>query len=244
MLEWDRLRTALVGAAVDAVNTVGEKGWARARKDAPVRSLFSGGRRTLRLRTMTEIAADVGTRNRLGLAGEIFGESKTVQTRTRVTKAGVPVSRTLGNRANRFMASGVPGGDHRVLSPAKLDRLFDRNLEFGLHTRGRYELRNGRARTVETESERASLSGKGEFVTVTRLGGGLRQSIRLHEADADQYPNIKAELHAGNDKIDYADDQELGNRHNPAHPFLRPRLPEWREELPIELRRRLGRIGR
>ena len=247
-INWSALREGLVGAVVDAVDTVAERGLIRARKDAPVRHVFSGGRRTLRFRTASEIRSDRRLRARLGLAPEIAGQARTVDTRTRTTKAGVPVSRTLGNRANRLEAKGLPSAnsDIRVVQTGNPKRLHFTAEEYGLNARGRYELRTGRALSTSLELltpaavRRAGLEG----VQITRVGGRLRASIRVVGASEDQYPIIRAALVAGNKDVDYAKHQELGTRHNPAHPFLRPRLPEWRAELPAELRRAIGRLGR
>lgn len=247
-VNWRLLRDRLVGAAVDAVNTVVERGQARAQKDAPVRKVFSGGRRTLRLRTAQEIRQDRRLRARLGLAPEQLGQATTVDTRVRTTKAGVPRSQTLGNRANRASASGLPStnSDIRVLRPANQRRLHFTAEEYGLNARGRYELRSGRAISRETIALKVKGVSRGgaELTTVSRLGGRLRATIRVEEASEDQYPVIKASLIAGSKEVPYAKFQELGTRHNPAHPFLRPRLPEWQAEIRQELKRAYGRLGR
>jgi HK97 gp10 family phage protein len=247
-VNWRLLRERLVAAAVDAVNSTVEKGMARAQKDAPVRKVFSGGRRSIRFRTAAEIRQDRRLRSRLGLAPEMLGESRTVETRTRLTRAGVPISRTLGNRANRVAATGLPSNnsDIRVLRPANQRRLHFSAEEYGLTARGRYELRAGRAISRETIALRVRGISRGglELTTVSRLGGRLRATIRVEEASEDQYPVIKASLLAGSREVPYAKFQELGTRHNPAHPFLRPRLPEWQVEIRQELRRSYGRLGR
>ena len=241
-VDWNAIQLRIIGAVVDAVSTTAAMGRERALKDVPVRHVFSGGRRTLRLKTAEEIKGDRALRRRLGLSPDILGQSQTVRTKTFISRGGVPLLRTLGNRANRFMETGpyrssfLPGveskrtSDIRLLSDLNKHRLAEPSQEFALTGRGRYEL-------AHPERSMSTISGE------TRIGGSLRSTIVVAEPDADQYPVIHAELEAGSEKVRYAKFQEMGTRHNPAHPFLRPRLPEWRAELPRQLRQALGRLG-
>lgn len=73
-----------------------------------------------------------------------------------------------------------------------------------LDRRGRYEARVGRA------------------VHGGQLGGKLRDEIYAGGAALDGNM-IRGEVHS---PTSYAKQQELGNRHNPAHPYLRPALYE------------------
>lgn len=165
----------------------------------------------------------------------------------------------------RVVIPGTTRSDETVFTRS---RLLNPEDEFGLSARGRYELKHrdrarddkgnfyGRAfaaRTLKIADTAEINARTGEVVTtqyreekskVTRLGGALRDSLRIERASASSYPVIEGWLIAGNAEVDYAKYQELGTRHNPAHPFLRPRLPEWKTQLPEQLRRSLGRVGR
>jgi len=156
------------------------------------------------------------------------------------------LTRNSRNRANTFFPGGV---DLRRTEPDLVGgghQLQDEAAEARLTSRGRYELKSGRA--VRGASKVVVDLGTGRiFAKQTeheRLGGGLRSTIRVIRADPSMYPVIEGWLIAGDREHDYAKYQELGTRHNPAHPFLRPRLPEWKEELPVQLRRSYGRTGR
>lgn len=161
------------------------------------------------------------------------------------TRAERGLTENRRNRANDFQPFGE---DMRLMDTERTDknRLADPNAERYLTGRGAYELRKGRA--VRDKSRMRIDLGTGRIFKVQteqeRLGGGLKSTIRVVKATPDSYPVIEGWLVAGDSEHDYAIHQELGNRHNPAHPFLRPRLPEWREELPAQLRRSLGRTGR
>jgi hypothetical protein len=310
-INWGILKEDIIDAAVDAVNNVAAKGLVRAREDAPVRKVFSGGRQTVRFKTAAEIDAGREVRARLGLAPERLATAEAVgrvqalginprrgNFQVGAARAGRPRSeegfaRTIAHPAsNRPGSRQVPGmtdlfsgeamrertasrrergytrnsrnrentfqprgQDVRVLDPRALNRLSARNAEFGLTTRGRYELASGRATSTEATGLRKNKDGGGstsglvgegglEATYINRVGGNLRASIRVEEADVSQYPIIKASLVAGGGDVDYAKYQEMGTRHNPEHPFLRPRIPEWREQLPVALLRSLRRLGR
>ena len=143
--------------------------------------------------------------------------------------------RNLSNRANEFRATH----DVRLLNPLDYSKLLDSASESRLTAAGRYELASRRAVThaaVSVATERSTVSA--------RVGGSLRDSIRVERASADMFPDIKASVVAGGNGVDYAKFQELGTRHNPEHPFLRPSLMEARGELPAQLLRSLKRLGR
>lgn len=88
--------------------------------------------------------------------------------------------------------------------------------EFALSSRGRYEVRTGRATFRRAGTD--------------RIGGSLKHSIRRIEATltAQARGMIWGYVRAGNEDVDYARWQEVGNSHNRAHPFLRPALYESR----------------
>lgn len=185
--------------------------------------------------------------------------------RTGRTPAQRGITRNARDRQNAyrppFAAEGGP--NPRVVNASQGGRVYtphglaDENVERQLSGRGRYELKSGRAfhqrqKTVTVRKAAILNARSGEVqgydtesftvgVGPTTLGGALRDSIRMIPASAGQYPNIEGWVVAGGGEVDYAKYQELGTRHNPAHPFLRPRLPEWRQSLPDALRRSFGR---
>jgi HK97 gp10 family phage protein len=170
---------------------------------------------------------------------------------------------THRNRANTFMPGGVlrredtehkgmrrkfVSDDLRLMNPkdATGTSLASPMAERELTARGRYELKSGRAVSEKTELRVDLQTGRLRLAQTeqARLGGSLRSSIRVEKANRGQFPIIKASVVAGGGKVTYAKYQELGTRHNPAHPFLRPALAGARDELPAQLRRAFGRLGR
>jgi hypothetical protein len=160
------------------------------------------------------------------------------------------LTRNSANRAN-LAGTGLDLPSSRVLSD-RPGKLAHPEAEFGLSARGKYELARERAISQRIQAVSADINartGKIERINYARtgrsyLGGGLRSTLRIVEAHASQFPVIKGSLVAGDKEHDYAKYQELGTRHNPAHPFLRPRLLEWRGDLPDQLRRLFRRLGR
>ena len=207
--------------------------------------------------------------------GKEFGFARTIEFPSRSrsvdqtgrTPAERGRTRISSNKENPFLPNGQ---DTRILKSTNAfgyhvpidDRrtLADEDAGSTLTSRGRYEVKSGRAIsqrtkkiTVITPASRQTIVETGkvteshvveEPVGPARVGGGLRNTIRVEQASPSQYPNLEGWLIAGDREHDYAIHQELGNRHNPAHPFLRPRLPEWREALPVALKRSLRRTGR
>ena len=152
--------------------------------------------------------------------------------------------RNLANRPNKLI-------EPRRLSTGER-ALHDVGAQAQLTSRGRYELRTERAASQALRPVAADINARtGEVVRIhygrtgiARLGGGLRDSIRVERASAGQFPVIKASVVAGGGEITYAKFQELGTRHNPAHPFLRPALAVAKGRLPDAVRRSLRRLGR
>jgi HK97 gp10 family phage protein len=97
-----------------------------------------------------------------------------------------------------------------------------------LNTRGRYELRSGRAFFKNANG-------------TTTLGGRLRGSILLKDEETLHGPMVR--LYAGGEEAYYAIYQELGTRHHPAHPFLRPALDEASKYFPTYVRRAISHGG-
>jgi len=272
VIDWDILKVQIVDASITAVNGALYRGLDRAEHDVPVRKVFAGGRQSIRFRTAVEIEADKNLRRRVGLAPEILATPARIAAVSRTGKrpiraqlrhepisgltnleTGGPVGRTneygfarqvkRRDRANTFQ----PGGrDDRLVNPENPQELVSEEAEKRLTARGRYELASGRAISQRREARLDRETGRISIVATSRprLGGGLRSTLSVIKATDSTYPVIEGHLVAGDRDHRYAIHQELGNRHNPAHPFLRPRLPEWRVELPKDLKRALGRLGR
>lgn len=187
------------------------------------------------------------------IGGQEFGFARTIEfpstdprrNRFGQTRGDRGLTKNRPNRANAFQPFGE---DMRLVNTQLIDRnrLDDPNAERFLTSRGRNELRSGRAIRGQVRTKIDLESGRIFHVQTERerLGGGLKSTIRVVKADPSMYPIIEGWLIAGDAEHDYAKYQELGTRHNAAHPFLRPRLPEWKEELPAQLKRSLGRTGR
>ena len=232
-VERDRGLRSRLGLAPEILATPEAIERVRAAGRNPIRSLQRGGKEYGFARTI-EFPSNDTRRNR-------FGQ----------TRADRGLTRNSRNRANDFMPFGEDARHLDRTERALRDREYDRYLT----SRGRFEVQSGRAvsqRYRKIEGAKQTIGGlvvarEPDFevpVGPARVGGGLRSTIRIVRATPESYPVISGSLVAGDREHDYAIHQELGNRHNPAHPFLRPRLPEWKEELPRQLRRSLGRTGR
>lgn len=103
----------------------------------------------------------------------------------------------------------------RVIAPGKLASAVAQSR---LSRRGRYELRSGR-----------SVHG-GE------LGGRLRDEIYAEEAQIEGR-HIRARVVS---PTPYAIHQEIGNRHNAAHPYMRPAAHESTDELKAGIAHRVA----
>jgi HK97 gp10 family phage protein len=103
------------------------------------------------------------------------------------------------------------------------------NVEDLLTARGQSEVKSGRAAY--------KIPGEQE----ARIGGALRDSIRIQEPNPDaRGGKIYGYVIAGNDRAYYARYQEFGTSHNRAHPFLRPALYESREHFKSAMHRHLA----
>lgn len=155
-----------------------------------------------------------------------------------VGKVG-PRKRSLVGTSNLRTVGVISGvkGRHTGLD---LSQLSHEGAEARLTARGRYELRSGRALSAIAFVKGIGTVGTHKDDTAT-LGGSLRESIRVIRASAEQFPVISASVVAGGGRVTYAKYQELGTRHNPAHPFLRPALAVAEDELPGDLERALRR---
>jgi hypothetical protein len=182
---------------------------ATAKAKAPVRKVVTGGRRTFRAATRSELQQANRYYQRVS---QERGFTFTPLTTIRVVNdrfenrgyvgRGRLSPRTGANRAN-------------VMSP-RASNVLDRSPDAlaqnpRLSSRGRYELNSGRA-TIQVEANRDEVGGwlrdHIEAQPVEVRGGHLHgELVSIMDADH-QYPKF----------------QELGSRHNPAHPYLRPAL--------------------
>lgn len=99
--------------------------------------------------------------------------------------------------------------DHRTLKGGRPGHLESELGESLLSRRGRYEVRSRRS---EHEGEAGGRLRAGIHSTPVRITGRKIEGSVISTAP-------------------YSKFQELGTRHNPAHPFLRPALEESREEI-------------
>lgn len=176
------------------VNATAEEAAVIARQKAPVRKVFKGGRGRATMQSGVEAKAEAQLRRDLGLG------------------AG-PV------RVQRGNASPV----HSIMKYREL--ASSGQLRSGapeLTSRGRYELRTGRA----------NFTGPGG----TTLGGRLRGEIRVVPAEG-RGPRWVAKVVS---PTRYAKYVEFGTRHSRAQPFLRPALSQVRESFRGRMRAAAG----
>lgn len=125
----------------------------------------------------------------------------------------------------------VRGGKVEV-RPAPLDKRGDPVAvgELRLSSRGRYEVKTGRAMIRRAGED--------------QIGGALKNSIVKVPATLTSREGdiIWGSVRAGNDEVDYARWQEFGTGHNRAHPFLRPALYESRERFKTNVENALQNI--
>jgi HK97 gp10 family phage protein len=246
-IEQGRELRSRLGLGPEILATAGTVGRVQARGLNPKRATRIGGEefgfaRTIEAPGRTRKGSPTSysyLRKQDGLkGGEVVTRPRVSSSPSR-THTGRP--RNLSNRANAWRASA----SLRLLDPLDKDRPFARLLsdeaESRLTARGRYELASKRAISVQIRTDLETGRVTSDF---PRLGGALRESIRVEKATAAMFPIIKASVVAGGGDVDYAKYQELGTRHNPEHPFLRPALAEVRGQLPDALLRSLRRLGR
>lgn len=207
-------------------------------------------------------AGKINPKSSTRIGGEEFGFARTVEHAGRIHTVHRDIAgqhtntshqdrpRNFQNRANRslqqrLMREGY-GGQGRLKSEAAEGRLT---------ARGRYELKTERAvsrRLVAADTTAVltgDIRGGGSLKVIEtrfrhgppKLGGALHDSIHVERASAGDFPNIKASIVAGGEDAPYAKFQELGTRHNPAHPFLRPALAAVKDALPGNVVRALRR---
>lgn len=221
------------------VRRAGQMAVGSARERAPVRKVFAGGRRGKPPRFYSlneakmELPAYLRGMRESGTGRGGPGEMTKAEALAILRKTPIATSR---NKANLWQRTEV---DRRVEETPTGWRLKNRNAEFGLTTRGTWELRDGRA-ISRTQVSTAGTSVivnpyTGERKTVKRrygqferetekahLGGSLRKSI--HTADRSEGTTRKVSIVAGGDSAPYARFVEFGTRHAAAQPYLRPAL--------------------
>lgn len=164
----DDIEAAVLGAAPRLVTGAARMIAELARAKAPVRHIFAGDTRIIRLRSVTD--------------------RQTISDRV-VVGHTVRYPHQLGQR--RLV------GPAEVLGQQALDR------------RGRYEVRSGRANYRPRGRAR-------------QVGGRLKGEIHATAAKTEG-KRVIAEVIS---PTPYAKHQEFGNRHNPAHPYMRPAANE------------------
>jgi HK97 gp10 family phage protein len=178
----------------------------RAKQKAPVRKIFSGGRRKLRYKTVAEVDADAGLRERIGLGPET------------AAPAGY---RGMPSRSGRKYARSVTRGNLvNMNAPAKMRRI---GRPGHLRMAAAEEMLDRRGRS-EVKSGRAAYEGK--------IGGRLKGEITATEARMDGSQIVANVL----SPTSYAKYQEFGTRHHPAHPYMRPALEESRGDIVAKMR--------
>lgn len=115
---------------------------------------------------------------------------------------------------------------HSIMSLRQLSERGRLKTSVPLTSRGRYELRSGRA--VFRSASGSTLGGRlrGEIHTVHAESGGTRWVARVVSPTP------------------YAKYVEFGTRHNRAQPYLRPALEQVRESFRARCRAAVARIGR
>jgi HK97 gp10 family phage protein len=229
MIDWAEIEDRLLDSAERGMQATGKQMLARAQHLAPVRKVFQNQR------NITKAAARKAqwrsaTTNRFVSHRMPVGDEDDVQMLHRHNQPFSPNTRIRNRPAGpsrvieEERGGTVPGSQlafrkngafykSRVTAFQK----FSLQNEAGktLNVRGRYELQSGRAFFKQANGQ-------------TTLGGRLRASIVLDDMEYTDH-GMGLRLNAGGEAAYYAIYQELGTRHHPAHPFLRPALDEARK---------------
>jgi HK97 gp10 family phage protein len=189
----DRIFRSILSGIEAAVNETTAEIAATAIEKAPVRKVFKGSVGKATLQSIEEAAAEAHLRSGLGLA-----------------PGRVRTQRTAASRIHTF-------GPRRILiRPGRLQ------FNTPLTSRGRYELKSGRANFK---------SGGKNY-----LGGRLRGEIRAEPAETDGQTVIGRAV----SPTPYAKFVELGTHRSRAQPYLRPAIAQQREAF----RARLAKVIR
>lgn len=228
----------------------------RARAKAPVRKIFRGttykvGKSGFRQPTLRQVSTGAGR----GEDETVKGQPNSFQPLLRVRKTGGKTQYLTGDlravsspydpltpeqnksRSINRLFEKQKGGPTTVRDTAAINILSLRvptrsgKTRSALTTRGRYEVRSGRANFKGADG-------------VTRVGGRLRESIHIEgpiREGGTMWWYIVADAKDPQTGRLYGRDQEYGTRHHPPHPFLRPALQESRGALVKNVRRALAR---
>ena len=239
----------LIEAATEALDETAQKVATRARALAPVRHVFKnpitgrGFKNTVRFKSAEEISGDRAIRAKMGLAPEILATPVRVAS---VRSAGIhPKSSTSiggevfgfartnsrsGRVSRRFPFRDIDARQVQFDETTGKPSLVHQQFNAALTSRGTFELKSGRA--IHTRAVEST------------FGGALRDSIHPIHAELNDSV-IEARVVAGGEDAPYAKYQELGTRHNAAHPFLRPALEEKGPALVDRLARQIAKeLGR
>lgn len=226
----------------------------RAKAKAPVRKIFRGtGYKTSKLGFREPRVRRVSTGR--GEDETVKGQPNSLEPLLRVRKVGGVTQYLSGDlravsspydmltpkknrsRAVNRLFESRKGGRTTVRDVAAVNILALKlptktgKLRSALTSRGRYEVRSGRANFTGSDG-------------VTRVGGRLRDSIHIEGPIMEgnvQWWDIVADAKDPKTGRLYGRDQEFGTRHHPPHPFLRPALQESRGNFSKNVRRALTR---
>lgn len=179
---------------------------------APVRKVFRGGRGRATLQSSEEVAAEAAVRSSLGLAPGAVRTQRTPAARVHgFGPRRLLVKPTFDPRVRRFR-----GSSGRFTPPATNRLLFNTPLT----SRGRFELRSGRANVFSNGQ--------------ATLGGRLRNEITSEPATGEV-------IFVGRviSPTPYAKYVEFGTRHARAQPYLRPAVASQRNAFRERLTRAL-----
>lgn len=240
----DAIYAVVAARAQKVVEKAGRMANGSARERAPVRKVFSGGRRTRpRFYSLTEAKTELPAYLRgmrpSGMARGRRGELTKQQALKNLLATPIATSR---NRANSWRTTGTRPYIKPIIGPyVPAERevgsnksgffLMKPGAEYGLTTRGRYELTTGRAISAGeghqtagralTEADLRVIRGN-EAQSEGHLGGSLRRSVHLEDRSSGSV--VKVSIVAGGEDAPYARFVEFGTRHAPAQPYLRPAL--------------------
>ena len=189
----ERIFKSVMAGIEAAVNQTTAEVAAIAIEKAPVRKVFKGSVGKATRQSVEEAASEAHLRSSLGLA-----------------PGRVNTQRTSASRIHAF------GPRRLLLGPGRLQ------FSTPLTSRGRYELKSGRANF--------KVGGK------NYLGGRLRGEIRADPAEVSGTAVVGKVV----SPTPYAKFVELGTHHNRAQPYLRPALAQQRDAF----RARLAKVIR
>lgn len=206
-----RIAARVEGVVTDTAHLIAED----ARGRAPVRKIFKGSTGRATLQSTEEAAAEVAVRSRLGLAQGPVRTQRTPAARVhRFGPRRLLQKPAFDPRVSRFRGAG----GQLVASAGQSNRLV---FDTPTTSRGRYEIRTGRANIT--------IGGQ------TFVGGRLRREITSTPAEGGAILTARV-----SSPTPYAKYVEFGTRHNRAQPYLRPAIAAQREAFRSRLKRAIG----